>query len=263
MDKNKKINYIHGIIISALLALTGIALIVNAIVIFKTGGNDPYTRSIVGKHLLYIMPIGILTVLAIAAGIVIKFKFPCEIKKLTPEKDEFVTLERVSKKLGDINPETPSYSEISNERKKRNIIKTASACAVSAIGLFAFLFAVLFDYSSVDSKINSSVFTAALVVIASALSAGAIWYIKDRLMRLSAIREYDLIKSITSDNKNSASVNKASKSKKSNTELFIKAASVSICVLALNFIILGLAGGGVESVLGKAVRICTECVGLG
>ena len=40
-------------------------------------------------------------------------------------------------------------------------------------------------------------------------------------------------------------------------------ARVSIITVAVVFIVLGIFNGGMSDVLGKAVRICTECIGLG
>ena len=36
-----------------------------------------------------------------------------------------------------------------------------------------------------------------------------------------------------------------------------------LCSVALVFILLGIFNGGVQDVLGKAIAICTECIGLG
>ena len=43
----------------------------------------------------------------------------------------------------------------------------------------------------------------------------------------------------------------------------IWAARVVICALAILFIVLGINNGGMRDVLQKAIRICTECIGLG
>ncbi|MBE6586468.1 MAG: thioredoxin [Ruminococcaceae bacterium] len=36
-----------------------------------------------------------------------------------------------------------------------------------------------------------------------------------------------------------------------------------ILVVGLAFVVLGVLNGGMADVLGKAIRICTECIGLG
>ncbi|MBO5776665.1 MAG: thioredoxin [Clostridia bacterium] len=38
---------------------------------------------------------------------------------------------------------------------------------------------------------------------------------------------------------------------------------IIVAVVAVTFIALGAVNGGMADVLGKAVRICTECIGLG
>ena len=38
---------------------------------------------------------------------------------------------------------------------------------------------------------------------------------------------------------------------------------VAVFAIGVTFVILGVMNGGMEQVLGKAVRICTECIGLG
>ena len=37
----------------------------------------------------------------------------------------------------------------------------------------------------------------------------------------------------------------------------------ALVLLSVTFIIVGILGGDTEDVLGKAIRICTECIGLG
>ena len=44
---------------------------------------------------------------------------------------------------------------------------------------------------------------------------------------------------------------------------FKKALWAALLVLAIIFIIIGVTGGGPQSMLAKAVTICMECVGLG
>jgi hypothetical protein len=36
-----------------------------------------------------------------------------------------------------------------------------------------------------------------------------------------------------------------------------------IAVVGIVFVVLGILNGGMADVLGKAIRICTECIGLG
>ena len=43
----------------------------------------------------------------------------------------------------------------------------------------------------------------------------------------------------------------------------VNLARASIITVAVVFIVLGIFNGGMSDVLGKAVRICTECIGLG
>jgi hypothetical protein len=43
--------------------------------------------------------------------------------------------------------------------------------------------------------------------------------------------------------------------------LLIAKIGISICAVAL--VILGVFNGGMADVLGKAIKICTECIGLG
>ena len=45
--------------------------------------------------------------------------------------------------------------------------------------------------------------------------------------------------------------------------VIILGARIAVIALAVAFIILGVSNGGMKDVLGKAVKICTECIGLG
>ena len=50
------------------------------------------------------------------------------------------------------------------------------------------------------------------------------------------------------------------------TEKFISGVNITKCVIlavAVVFVLIGIFNGGVADVLSKAVKICTECIGLG
>ena len=44
---------------------------------------------------------------------------------------------------------------------------------------------------------------------------------------------------------------------------FVWVVRCAVAVIGVAFVVLGVLNGGMEDVLGKAIRICTECIGLG
>ena len=87
--------------------------------------------------------------------------------------------------------------------------------------------------------------------------------------RYSLRKEISLVKSEIAENAKKGVVVKARNKQKTaketarhneRTTLFVR---VAIGVVAIVFIVIGIANGGMADVLGKAINICTQCIGLG
>ena len=258
MEKNKKIKAICGFVTAIFIILSGIAFAVNATVIYKTGGTRPYNREIVGKHLLYVLPVVVPTLIAIITGIVLSFTHPVEKPKLRASKNAGVMLKRLKLTLP-ADFDASLYTEIAAEEKKRDIIFYSFIASASVLGILALILAIFSEYSL--ENINACITRSAITVISISFVIGALAYIADRLIARSTDREIDAIKNILKDIKLQRTPQKADK--KSRSGNVSRIAGFAVLGIAALFLIIGAMGDGMADVLEKAVRICTECIGLG
>ena len=257
LDKNKKIRDISGIVTAVLVILTGITFAINAIVIYTTGGDRPFTRQIVGKHLLYTLPVTIPLIISAIFNFVWTLKFPTEEKKMRGARNEALIFKK-HKEMIPAEFDISGYEDITKEETKRKKISLISIVSMSVIGLAALLTALLSEYSLED--INACVIRTAAVVISLGAVMGAIAYISDRFICESFVKETEIIKLIISENgikRNPKAVSVIKENKAT------KIAAFAILGIAAVFIIIGAFGDGMSDVLEKAIRICTECIGLG
>ena len=93
-------------------------------------------------------------------------------------------------------------------------------------------------------------------------------------IKASTARRVDIVKKVIKDKPSILKEKKEDTEKDSTLRRFKKfyqknerkilfSVRSAVLILAVTFIILGIFNGGMAEVLGKAVRICTECIGLG
>lgn len=260
MEKGTRIHYFVSIVTAVLFAILGISLAITASVIYFTGDEQPYTRESVAEGLKYVIAPAVLTFASIVASAVLKLIYPENKEKIKPLYDEERSLIRQSERLREKNPEALSDITIVSEREYRKRIRITLYAVLSALGILALIISLISKYD-LDS-INQSVIKVVSVVFSLALVAGAVSYIFGKLSIESMRRENEAVKELLKSTKKSISAEKNIENNDKNG-LYINIARASIAVLAVVFIIIGIFNGGMSDVLGKAVRICTECIGLG
>ena len=101
-------------------------------------------------------------------------------------------------------------------------------------------------------------------LISLPLSLGALVLIFAAAMinSASAVRELEITKWAISRRKSALMPKKEEKESRLGS-VSVNIFRVIVLGVGIAFVILGINNGGMEQVLGKAVRICTECIGLG
>jgi hypothetical protein len=115
-------------------------------------------------------------------------------------------------------------------------------------------------------NLNTDIKTAALFILpCAAVSLGLLT--GERLLRHASVaRETAAVKAALAAGKGTAKpAEKVNADKKKLTENphFVWGIRGLILAVGVLFIVLGIFNGGMADVLGKAIRICTECIGLG
>ena len=250
----KKLRLIHtvcGCVISVALIVAAVCLIVSAYTIYNLG-DSPYTPESIGAEYDKIaVPLWV-AIFAVIAGIVLNIALPMPKSKAKAIKDPFIKLRILQKKL----PADCTHTGIARQRSIRKIARTV--CALLCTIAFIPAIAVLCDYDSftVDNL------TPALLRVVGKLALGAIisgvlLFVLSVFERKSAEREIEWTKVAIS------SAEKSDKKAIKNSESNVKITRLVLVGIACALIVIGLTQDGFYDVLQKAIRICTECIGLG
>lgn len=251
----KKLRLIHtvcGIAVSVALVVAAICLIVSAYTIYKSG-NAPYTsESIDAEYAKISVPLWI-AVGAVIAGIVLNIALPAPETKKKAKKDPFVQLRILQKKL----PDGVVHDGIARQRYIRKAYR--AIFTILCLGFFAPTVIALcdYDYFTVANLTPAILRTVGLLAV-GVLASGILLLILSVIERKSAEREIEWTK-IALSSPASKPVQTVATGKKTATNI-IRLALVGVaCVL----VIIGVCTGDFTDVLQKAIRICTECIGLG
>jgi hypothetical protein len=258
----QRLHTVYGVILSVLILLSGGCLALSCWSIYRSG-DAPFTYESIAAHFDRIAIPVYLCIGGVIGGILITLFCPLEEKGLKPHREENAVLNGLTARLDTETCGANMLAAISRERRMRRILTVAA----TVVGVAAFVYPLLLclkrDAFTVEN-LNGDVIAASLAVLpAAALTLTAAVAVK-LLRSASVARETALVKSALADGHQKKPV--ARESVTSKATLSPRAFWVIRCTLlavALLFVILGIQNGGMADVLGKAIRICTECIGLG
>ena len=253
-------NRILAIITTIAVILLGICFIVCCAHLYFTGGDTPYTPASVGKYLRIVAIPSVITIMLMIGGGVMKIT--------SGVKNKETALRTYSEMLNsfcqryDISAiDAPKVmTKILDERKSRETFKYI-AYSFSAV-VMALVFAyMIFVANFTITSLNADVVAALTVALPLSVIAVGIHIPRVLLAEDSAKREIDLIKAYIKEN---GALKPNPKVKKANPEIdYVLIAKGLLLTVSVIFILLGIFNGGMDDVLQKAVKICTECIGLG
>ena len=251
---DKKLRLIHTVcscVISAALIVAAVCLIVSAYTIYNLG-DSPYTPESIGAEYAKIaVPLGV-AIFAVIAGILLNILLPMPKIKSKSDKDPFIKLRIMQKKLSaDCN-----HTGIAHERQIRKIARIV--CALLCTIAFIPAIITLCDYGSftVDNLTPALLRVVGMLALGAVIS-GIILFILSVIERKSATKEIEWTKVALSESKG------IDKKVTQNNDNKIKITRLVLVGIACALIIIGLTQDGFYDVLQKAIRICTECIGLG
>lgn len=259
-DKMKSIKLIYGIVMAALLVISGACLIVSCVGIYRMGGS-PFSRESVAAAFSKICIPVYVTLAWLFVGVVLMIIFPDEIIKPKAQRDLGVTYSKLADKI-DFSSDDARIVELKKAEKTRKIIKIAAISLAVVCVIVSCVITVLIVLDNEIALANKTVTKCALISLPMMLvSLGfgvAAGYIADRSYNKSIALAKSMIAEKVAVN---TGKKKASDDKKSEKILlFVKLGIIAIGVILL---VLGICGDGIKGTLEKAIRICTECIGLG
>ncbi len=249
-----------GIVLSALLGLTAIAFVVSSVHLYATGGDTPYSRESVSRYFANIAPLAFITLAAvIGAGIFSLIYHKVSEQKAPPMLRGII--ERISRRLP-VGCTSESFNAAKEKEKKHRRTLLFAVLGISAIFVITALIFICnparYTIENVNTDIAYSVLIAAVAVVGvlAALLVKAIFDERSYQRELDATKAEIRRLAPTGELVDEPSLPLG----EGHAKLIVRLAVIAI---GITFVILGVSNGGMADVLGKAVRICTECIGLG
>lgn len=252
---------IFKIATSVSLIVAGICLIIGCIHIYRSDAENPYSREIVAQTFKYIqIPIYICLSLVLITFIGALFIPENKLKSSKPSASQLIKIYSLKRDIRN-NPELAAkIKKEAHNRRIFTIILTAINAFLAVLFLIYALNPTHFDRSDINGSVISAM-TILLPCLAVSFTVSLIFFF---LKQNSQKREIEVwkkapVKSAADiETENSQTI--IAYSKKEKRLLITKLILIGVFLACA---ILGFVTGGTEDVLTKAVKICTECIGLG
>jgi uncharacterized membrane protein len=252
---NSKYGKIIAIASSVCIVLLGIAFIISCAHLFFTADDVAYSRERVGEYLLVLAIPSFITIALTVCGFIYSY-INAEKVDETTERTPGELLESFASRFDFQSFNEETKNAVLKIRKRRNIIdfiasEFSALCFVLIIDYF--LFIAKFSVESLNADMASAfAFCLPIATLAVAIHIPRLY-----LSEKSAKEELAILK---------AGAKGASLIKKENCKKALdknKIAGYAVACVAIVLIVIGIINGGMDDVFGKAIRICTECIGLG
>lgn len=254
-EKVKKIHLIYGCIATVLIIALAIALMVSCWQIYQSGSH-PYTRASVGAKLQQIAVLIYLAAAVIVGGFAMNLLLPLERKKTKAIRDELATMNKLAKKAG--LPSDEESAALKREEKLRKLWPLITGVNYAALLIYPAIYMFNTDHFP-GSDPTAEIMKAALIVLPLALIGLALCHVCSTITTASIVRQTEIYKQMIAAKKGQEVV----ASEKEKKALPINVIRWAVLVIAVVFIVVGIFNGSAEDVLTKAIKICTECIGLG
>lgn len=255
-------------LLSFALVLTGILFIYSCYGIYKSGPS-PFTRESIADAFSKIAVAVYITVGIVVVSAVVDIAVSVEQKKLVGARSPKALVKRLSQKTDFEGADPQLVKGIENERRLRRILdRVRLAVNVACLVLPLIYLLNPANFSAVDP--NSEILHGILLYLAFLSPAIILEVVSIILFDRSYTKEAELLrtlpKSTAKTEENIGSQSKFAKIKAlltHNGKEITLGLRIALVVCAVVFIAVGIFGGGMVDVLNKAIKICTECIGLG
>ena len=264
-DAKLKIRLIYGIVTSVMLAILGVCFITACYGIYISGDN-PFTRESVGEALMSIIVPIIISIVLIIGGFVLHLVFPTEKAAVKPLVTDEVAEARLLA-ARDMDGDASIRSAIEREINLRSALKLINVIVVCAAAVVIGLY--VFNPANYTDDLNKSVINLTISVTIPLLPALLLAAARLIVEPISYKREIELLKLLPRADKSAPAAEKITAISK--IALFFKknerpitlGVRIAVLLAGVVYVILGISNGGMGDVLAKAIKICTECIGLG
>lgn len=270
--KKKIIHMLYGIYVAVFVINAALHLIFACYGIY-CGGLGEFSRETVAAQFSKIA-IPVYTALAlIIGGIILSIALPCsgepvrlfgKRKKIT--RDYRIMRDALANKIDVMECNDVLRDEILRERKIRKI-RTYSCAGICAVATVPVLINICNPNNYSNTDITESIKSAVISVLAWCVTS-LIFCLACNIVNWESLkRECELLKAGRSDGKRHCrrrlSTSSADPDREKKQKIILWSIRGGVLAVAVVFIIIGVFNGGMGDVLAKAIRICTECIGLG
>lgn len=235
-----------------------ICFIVQLARIFFGNLNPMYSRDLVGKYLLQILPVLILWVLAIIVGLIFSL-FVKEKKFVYVKTTEEAKLKILETNIDSSLEDNEDFNNLKRLKFKMNVALIISLVIYAICLVMVSLYLFNPKHFIYNGEINKQVMDMFINIIPWIIIALITLVVYTYYVNYVSKKGVNYAKAII---KTEGKVKKTYKRIKKEL-LIINLVRASIIVLAITLIIVGVFAGEAQRVYQKAVNICTECIGLG
>lgn len=271
-EKNKKrIRIGYGILISLMLLLVAALFISSCYSIYKSG-QSPFTRESISVAFSGIAVWVYITISLVIVGAGLAILLPEKEKKLKGERSLSVLVRKFADRVDIDKLDSGLKESINKERKARSIMRYVRIALIFLSATLPLIFLLNpANFPAVSGEYNAEILHGMLLYLAFLSPMIVYEVVYTVLCDLSLGREYEHLKKAIAENGISeitpepatSAVGKAIAFVKGNEKPITLGVRIAFVGCAIVFIIIGIYNGGMADVLNKAIKICTECIGLG
>lgn len=259
-----------GLVVLAL----GVGFGWSCLALYRSGG---FTREGIGLYWDRLAPLVCLCLIGIAGGLVLSWAMAWRGEtvdgvgdgasgKARAVKRPLAVLKRRAERLHFEAIPADFWCKMMRERKLRRLLAWGAAVLCTASLVPGVIWCLWPSRFSVE-HLNRDIVAASQVILTGAVMALAVATLAVLLCDASAVRELALIKAAVAEVKGAvfspAVQNAPRKPVWAEDPRVIWRVRGILAAVAVVLVVLGVLNGGMADVLGKAIRICTECIGLG
>lgn len=270
--KGRKLRLYYSVALSVFTIVIGALFIMQLLRIYYSGPEKPYSYELVSLRLKEILIPVVLWFVAVVGGAVVWAIFPQE-ENVRAEIDEKATLKKLKTRLPDCGEEYPEQVQrLKISERKSRLVKwlCVALCVLSAIVCLSYLL----NFSNYPIEDNGAKVTDEVLRMVWAvmpwLIACFILCVVATMYELKLVKEQTtIVKTLIAENAKKGVVLKVQKDQTPAKTGFWKSAKfltgvrIALALCAVVLIIVGVCNGGMKDVFAKAIKICTECIGLG
>ena len=260
----ERIRLIYGIVLAVMILAVGVCFALSCLSIYRSG-ESPFTGESIATHWGYIAVPVYICLFGVLGGFVLALVLPTAEGKVRPRREASATLARLHARLDMGQCDARAAEAIRREQRDRRVWRIQAIIITVLSAVIPVIWCLMPGRFSVE-HLNHDVKNAALMILPFVVASLVIWADTVIMWDRSVIKETELVKAALASGKRAVGAQKQdlpTTRRLTADPRFVWIVRGVILAVGVVFVVLGILNGGMADVLGKAIRICTECIGLG